>query len=236
MGKKTRSKKLNAATDTAKNPDSTPETLNNGSDHREPEPVVSDKPSKNKSMCVRRSGRLQSVIKPVQNQEVEEIDLVESEREEGEPQFEENGELSLLEPHNDDSRNGPHNDDSRNWPTTNQKSLDEKAEDVIKTVEIEALTSENHELARKLEIVLGKLEVYENINNSQMVIISNMEKAIEALVRPTSLVGRVSSLGGDAGGGVGGDSDGGGGGDCDRGGMVPKESSTKKRRQDQKST
>ncbi|XP_024975908.1 uncharacterized protein LOC112513779 [Cynara cardunculus var. scolymus] len=45
---------------------------------------------------------------------------------------------------------------------------------------IEALTSENRELALRLEIVRGKLAAYEKINRSLGIMNPRMEKAVEA--------------------------------------------------------
>ncbi|CAH1417660.1 unnamed protein product [Lactuca virosa] len=236
MGKKSKLQKLNVATEM--NLDPTPEMIPiNGSDHR----IVSKKVSNHKS-SVRRSGRLQSVVKPVQiqNQVVEQIDLLESEKEE------DLHVQNAIENHvEEEEKEEPCNEDSGD-----QKIRDEQVHHLVKTIEeykskggqgpvssestsvgliykslyldsqkkIEALTLENHDLARKLEIVLAKLEVYENINRStQAVIVSNLEKAIEALVRPASYF---SSSGGDAEAGGGG------------GGAVAKEESAKKRRHD----
>ncbi|KAL4588174.1 hypothetical protein LXL04_001055 [Taraxacum kok-saghyz] len=194
MGKKHKVQKPNVATDTntAKNPDPTPETPINGLENNVTEVVVSTKPSSHKS-SVRRSGRLQSVIKPVQFQVVEQIDLVESEKED----IVEQPSSIVAEPCNQDLGNGPTpkniGDERVDHLDVNESTsvgLIYKSLYLDSQKKIEALTSENHDLSSKLQIVLAKLEVYENINKStQAAIVSNLEKAIETLVRPTSHFG-----------------------------------------------
>ncbi|KAL7598746.1 hypothetical protein Lser_V15G27279 [Lactuca serriola] len=127
MGKKSKLQKLNVASET--NQDPTPEIPINGSDHR----IVSKKVSNHKS-SIRRSGRLQSVVKPVQiqNQVVEQIDLLESEKEEDlhvenaiENHLEEEEEEEEVEEEEE-----PCNEDSGD-----QKIRDEQVHHLVKTIE-----------------------------------------------------------------------------------------------------
>nr|XP_043612127.1 uncharacterized protein LOC122583813 [Erigeron canadensis] len=217
---------LNAANSyKAKNLGSISKTVINGSDHLAPGPVVSVIKPNNESIYVRRSRRLQSIQDP----DIEEINVVDSENGKLEAGYGYNGGQRLLVSFR--QNNSPRIDNSNNGPSSNQKSVDEKIDDLIKAIEgfktngvhanvscednsvnhiykslylesqkkIEALTLENLELARLLEIALGKLEVYENINKSTYTVtISSLENAIEALVSPTSHVGQPSFTGGGA--------------------------------------
>ncbi|PWA71813.1 hypothetical protein CTI12_AA277990 [Artemisia annua] len=207
MGKRSKVKTLSDVTDMAKNLSPTSETPSNGSDHCVPDPIILKKPSNTQVVFVRRSGRLQGILKPVKNKDAEEINLVESEKDE-----DDNVEQPLDEKAVEEFvHKGADDDVSRESTSVSlYKSLYTDSQK-----KVEALTSENRELARKLEIALGKLEVYEDIYQSaERVKILNLEKTIEALVRLTPDVGQFSSLG--------------------DGGVEAKETSSKKRRHDKK--
>ncbi|KAM7494447.1 hypothetical protein LguiB_029056 [Lonicera macranthoides] len=148
---------------------------------------VRKKASMNKSLIVRRSVRLQNLIQPAQNREigpiVEHLNYVESEREDDEPHVEE----------------------STPNPIPAEKSLEDKIDRLAETIEelksmIEALTDENCQLTKKLELTLAKLEAYKEVKDvmdkmKDVILISNLTKATEAVTNLSSqaLFGRLTS-------------------------------------------
>ncbi|MBA0832023.1 hypothetical protein Goarm_016439 [Gossypium armourianum] len=136
--------------------------------------------------AVRRSERLQAVISPSQDKEIErlidEITLSEGEKDEV-PLDHEDGELPQ--------------------PIQTQMTMEEKfdylfqqIEELQKTLEtlkfkIEALTNENHQLALKLERALGILEAYDNgacaaseglKKMKEMILVANLTRSTETAV------------------------------------------------------
>ncbi|PWA68888.1 hypothetical protein CTI12_AA297190 [Artemisia annua] len=209
-------KKLNGVSNKAKNLGPVLKTpSSNGLKHHVPDPVIPKK-AQNKELVVsaRRSARLQSVIKPVENQPYEEINLVDSKGEEA------NADVERPLPFIDTivkavdeltPKGAPEEGAGESTLVSLYKGLYMHYQK-----KVESLTLENHRLTRKLEIALGKLEVYEDVNHTaQADLMSNLKKAIQALVRPTPDVGQVSSFGGR------------GAGD---GGAAAKEPSPKKRK------
>lgn len=101
---------------------------------------VSKKISKDKSVIVRRSGRLQSIFGTSQNQEtqpmVEQINLAESERED-EPLVEREDEPHAEredETHDEREVEGLNKEDTPE-PIPNEKSLEDKVDQLVETVE-----------------------------------------------------------------------------------------------------
>ncbi|XP_057483092.1 uncharacterized protein LOC130769851 isoform X1 [Actinidia eriantha] len=183
------------------------------------------------SAIIRRSGRLRNVAPPAENQEVqpvvEEVNLCESEKEdvplnfcasakEDGPFIEENlpesmaPEWSLEERINylvqaveELKSKATERHIESDSPAAN---LNYKSMYIDSQKKIEALTSENFELAKKLEVALAKMEAYSEANRvcseildklKDVIVISNLAKATETAINISSqaILGRFSSAG-----------------------------------------
>ncbi|KAA8543234.1 hypothetical protein F0562_021271 [Nyssa sinensis] len=166
------------------------------------------KASKYQSTIIRRSERLHNLTPPTRNQEIqsviEEINLIESDKED-EPHVEQNSpEIGLvkegLEEKIDHLLQTVEELKSKatigHFPIESSRAdLKYKNLYIDSQKKIESLTNENCELAKKLEIAIGKLEAYEKGTRvcskvveklKDVILISNLAKATETALNLSS--------------------------------------------------
>uniref|UniRef100_A0A5B6Z853 Uncharacterized protein n=1 Tax=Davidia involucrata TaxID=16924 RepID=A0A5B6Z853_DAVIN len=196
----------------------TPENANLSLGTANPEPkmqtnsaglsLIKKKASKYQSAIIRRSERLHNLTPPTRNQEIkpviEEINLIESEKED-EPHVEQNspdpvsGKGSLEEKLDyllQTVEEFKSKATKRHFPIeSSHADLKYRSLYIDSQKKIEALTNENNQLAKKLEIAIGKLEAYEKGTRAcsevvdklkEVILISNLAKATETALNLSS--------------------------------------------------
>lgn len=204
MGQKSKSTKVPKAMATM------PENLNPSMEIVAPQLKMQSLSSRKKACAItRRSERLRNLAPPAQNQEiesmvVEEINLCESEKED-EPHVEENPPNSMPAQQRLEEKinylvqaiKELKSKAAERHFRSDSPAMDHKYKSLYFDLQqkIEALTKENQELSRKLDVALGKIEVYEETRRASsevleklkdVILISNLAKATETAMNLSS--------------------------------------------------